>query len=469
MRLCLIWAVNLMLLGICVLAFHPLPCLAAELSEPHGHGLHLRRLMTMIPDISEDSPYEELRTPQFPPILMVDYRAAEEAGNISTPSSWGALKAMSEPDFAAWSSAMSRFRGDPIGFDQLTALALLARSLPELAPELAAESQGLPALLGIDWFDVEHALVLGGDKLSLRRPMRNDEWRPGDLVVLSLDANHNASGPSSRLPEYGLQRSMLYGFEVWSRLQDGERRQQFVIGQDIAGARWIDPFGIANGWATRIAKAQNSILGSPYLGVLELLLASVTGEIRSLADSTDFRVVFDSLNANALKPHLIIQIGFVNRHVTEPERLAILTIGPYSSEKHRQSFVKKILDPGGGWGHLPPYRLIAVADTQTEEEEIAIIALVYDELKDASLAAELVADRIQRFEFVLSRVPWFENRNVNITGQVYNAANEQRAVALIALSHSPQSDDSGATKRGALFQDLFWHISAGAASFLIVN
>jgi hypothetical protein len=441
--------------------------MGVQAAEPYEDRDTFLNLLSMVPDISETSPYEDLRTAQFPTIWMVAYRTAEQAVGVPTPHDWSDLKTMDEASFSAWASAVSRFRGDALTLDMVSAQALLARSAPSLSPKLAIESQGLPAVLGIEWFSVAGALTAGCYAGFI--PVPEQCGRP-DIVALRFEPDFPTDDLASTLPSRGFAKRSFLGVNVWHRLEDGALDEALAVEQDVLGSRWVDPFGVTLGSAARIATVDSTIFGSPYWGITELMVGTALGEIQPLAAAPDFLAAVEALTDHSVSNGSVIQMAFFNRYLAaNREVVAVKVLGPYSSEERRRSFLEQRSGSNSDWGSLPAYRLIALADRQDGEEELAVMALVYDDPAEASAAARIVGDRIRKFEFPSSKKQWFGRRGAVATQQTYDAAPFGRSVAIVTLRFTPQPDPEIGLKRGQLFVDLFRHFVDGAVDFLLIN
>jgi hypothetical protein len=84
---------------------------------------------------------------------------------------------------------------------------------------------------------------------------------------------------------------------------------------------------------------------------------------------------------------------------------------------------------------LPPYRLIGLADTATETEQIALIALVYTNAEEASEAGEIIVQRIEDYVSLATQQPMsdlLQERGVTaVDTDIYE--NDERAVLLVQL------------------------------------
>ncbi|MEO0565876.1 MAG: hypothetical protein AAF125_27450, partial [Chloroflexota bacterium] len=96
-------------------------------------------------------------------------------------------------------------------------------------------------------------------------------------------------------------------------------------------------------------------------------------------------------------------------------------------------------------GDLPPYNLLLLVDTATDEEQVALVLLGYDTVADAEAAAEILPARVENYFSLAARMPLselLENRFVEeVTAEVVPAEDGERA-ALVLRFAAPKAPDA---------------------------
>ena len=420
-------------------------------------GMDLTALLAVTPDVSS--------LKEFPPIRFINYRAAEAASGVAMPESWAAIQAMDKQTFDSWASAMSRIDDDPLDVSHAVTGATVARAMPTLPPSQAGIIGGLPNVLGVEFFAIDSALAMG----MPRRKVLGQDYDPQFVVILGGGPDlSDMKSLRAALTVRDFDVREVSGVPVWNRSDDSETKLGTMALTDVFGRPWIDPFGINQGAAAKIAVLPGILAGSSRLSATALMIETVQGVMPSLADAPDFRAAVAAITDQETFNGRLVQAMFVGRSHFTAERVSLGRLGPYSSPSRRAEFIKWLLETRRG--RLPQYRLVALADRQEGEEEVAVLAMVYDDSRSAEAAATVIADRMADYEPVRYHVPIAEMFDLRTSTHVYQARDAEQAIAVMSLSHTPQQvSETGLTRRGKLFETLAAGIVQSDADYLVVN
>lgn len=333
-------------LAACLLATASLPALAQEATlEPGSEQPPLLEMLALAPAIPETRA-------GVPFLSYVDYRAIEQARpDVPVFESWDAFNTVAEAndlDIRLWWQNNNRIQAGP-GF-------YVAYML---------EFENTEALVGFDIFDIDRALLMGE--------------APDYGVVLQGDFDVEA------VTEAFLARGYTAGQNngvVLLNRADGEPGSAIDF-QNIDPA---NPFGGPLGRREPVAVTATYLLNSPGDALLEAMVNAYVGYRPSLYTQPDLTAAAEALSVGQGQ---LLQAQFLN-----PADVAT----PMSAEAA----------PDNGYGPLPPYQLAVLADLEDGADQVALVALVYDDEATARTAAEELSARLPVFSHPNTHRPLIE-------------------------------------------------------------
>lgn len=387
-------------------------------------------------------------------VAYVDYRALERSEDGFTATGWPKIAAMDDQTFQRWSEMMSRLTLDPLNLaSEASTHAPLARTMPDVLPAEETVFGGLPLVLGFDWTAVDRALGIG-----LRSTLQPFRWSllAGDDDLAAEDVIGQA------LSDHGLERAERNGVGVWHRFDDRIVAIDSVAPANSVGSRWVDPFAIRRGSATRIAALPCMVMGSPAWKITEDTIASAGGTARSLADNREFRAAAEAITDQIAYRGQLVQIRFQGPDFSA-ERVSEGRAGQDSTYEQRQTMAASLLDQPGG--RLPPYQLVALADQRVGNDDVVVLILVYRHREAAELAAATLPRRLRGYQPIWWRMPLLEALEVEVGAHVVQSAGLVRFVTVVVMR-----DDGveGATApNGRLYRDMHRGLAESEASYLV--
>jgi hypothetical protein len=172
------------------------------------------------------------------------------------------------------------------------------------------------------------------------------------------------------------------GISVWHRFDDNAT--------NLAETEPADPFSGHLGSGARIADYDGQLVFARNWPTLEGAIAARAGEAPSLAAADDFRALAEALNdgEGSLLRAMLLPEGTTQQFNSLPEAPSII--------------LERLPEEWGisveGWGSLPAPGIAAIADRQEGEDQVNIIALVYDDAATAESAAQEMTTRLQTFD-----------------------------------------------------------------------
>ncbi len=361
----------------------------------------------------------------------VDYRALERAGGVASPDSVAALDAMDDAAFQDWSTALSRVDLDPLNLDN----ELPAEAVARQSGGSSSAFRNFPAVLGIDWFAVDRAVAVGGP--------------PAAAVVLGGGPELTDLGAmATALADRDFAVEIVGGVPVWHRFDDFEVRVDAIDGPDPLGFKPSDPFGVQHGFAARIAGLTGALAGSRDWTLIEDVIEARQGNMPSLADDPYVQAAAAAITDQRRFDGVLVRALFSNVRFTAAG-VSSRKLGPFASDQQLSAFADELLSRMDGG--LPFYRLAAVADRQDGSDEIALIALVYDDRETAREAASAVADAVANYVPLRRKQRLADAFDLGISTHVFQAGRGGPAVAVIGLS---DFDQGSSPRPGRLFRML---------------
>lgn len=378
----------------------------------------------------------------------VDYRAAEQAGGLAGAITGASLLSMHDDGFDRWSVAMSRLELAAIDTAHELGRERTARRLPEVGSIFRA----LPGILGFDWFAIDQSVASGDPQDGLVI------LRGADLVAGSGDFE-------TTLSAHGFQQKDVSGVPVWHRYSDGEVREDAALPNDILGDRSKDPFGVSDGHAARIALLGDAVLGASSWNRIETAI-EYRAAGRTLADVPTVRAAAEALADSGTAGQTLIQAIFARYPYLTAQDVARARLGQFAIDQQIETLAKQ-------WESrpaLPPYALVAVADAQLGDDEIAIVAVVYDDPTTAATAANILKLRFEDFQAPLGQSRLIDAYRAVVTARVHEAEDRKPAVALITFRSKPRIEAAISDERpGRMFKALLESFRAADVDPLIVG
>lgn len=322
-----------------------------------------------------------------------DYRAIEGSRGIETPT---------VADFdegtelsGLWIAATN---GLATGFPFQDVFGLMAETEP---------------LIGFSLFDIDRSIVFG-------RPPEHGNILQGDFDTEAINAAYSAR-------EY--EQVEIDGVNVWCS-PDGCDQGMTV---NLANRNPADPFGGRLGRTEPVAFDDTYLYNAPSNEVVEQIIAASNDEDMSLslAGIPDY-----SAAARAL-----VSVGTV-RQAMFLHPLAFASAPPLPDSEETANSYEDI--PA-----LPVASLVVLGDTWQDDEQIALIGLVYNNVDDATTALDVLEARIAVTTSLVRNVPYselLEQRGMTISDKIIFEDEEAgRVVGLLEMrypmpTNEPQED-----------------------------
>jgi hypothetical protein len=280
----------------------------------------------------------------IPSVSYADLWAARRAVGLAPLRTREDLEALSPEAQAAWQRARLR----------------VASGAPELQQHAPDQIARMPELLGFEWFDIEQALSYGSVPYM------------GTVLAAEVDAERLAQ----RLGERGFEVADDRGVTTWSVRGDGAQ----ALGERETG----DPFVGTLGFSVRLGVLPGYLVNARYAWLTAAMLAAARGDAPSLAESRDYRTLAEAIEDG---PGDLVQAQFfgpldVGAAVGDP--FTVLRDGALPDAPAGES--------------LPLYGLAVLADRQEGNDQVGVVALLYEDGAVAEAAARVLAERLARFE-----------------------------------------------------------------------
>jgi hypothetical protein len=264
-------------------------------------------------------------------------------------------------------------------------------------------------VVGFSWRDVNRLLEAGN---------------PRDVLVV-YEGNFDTGAIDAALTARDFASEERDGVSVWHRYEDGEANFQ-----DTEEA---DPFYGHLGSSARIADYGEQLIFARDWPIIEGANAARTNNTPSLADADDYRTLAEAVNSEGILIRAIILPEDITQQLLfSGEEITSMQEGfPEAWNIHLED-----------WGTLPPPSIAALADQQQGNDQVNIIALVYDDATTAQTAAQEIATRLQSFDPAL-----YEPLGVTIDAPRVHIDDSGFAVALASVRYplildiDPETDE----------------------------
>jgi hypothetical protein len=286
-------------------------------------------------------------TPEDAPVFgYVDYRAVEESRGVSNPGSREVFQA--DEGSGLWINAMMRVITGP--------------DPSYMRPQI----EEMPEVVGFDFFDTDRGLAFGTPPLT------------GTVFAGRYDTDRMGTVLDSR----GFAQEDYSGITIWWRYDD--------LAMDIAGRNPADPFGGYLGRAARIAviPGEDETVFLANSALSELTHAMVDSALEpsgSLAEQAEYRTLAEAVTDPARYEGPLVQALAFN----------VMVVGLVPADPMAQVQGGTDAEPTAGYGELPFYSLALLADRQDGDEEVHLIALLYDSAVAAEAGASELAARLR--------------------------------------------------------------------------
>lgn len=337
--------------ALCLLAFPVFAQEAAQTAEPANTTTNpLLEMLALVPD----TPETQAGTPT---VSYIDYQALETA--------WEAI-----PHFASWQEwTAARESDDDLGARLWSTNTGRITAGPPLYDALADETQ---ALIGFDLFAVDRAVAFG-------TPPANGTILAGDFDSTAIEAAFTAR-------DY--ETSQVEGVTV---LNGGTGMEM-----NAADINKANPFGGRLGRREPVAIAPGYVLNSMSDDNLETIIGTYTGSQTNILAQPSYAA---AANAITQGEGLLIQALFFNPlHVgVLPGVAGTAMMGPNVDATQIAEAVEKGPVETREYGFMPVYLLAVMADRQEGDEQVILVALVYNDEETAEIAAAELTKRLSLF------------------------------------------------------------------------
>jgi hypothetical protein len=293
------------------------------------------------------------------------------------------------------------------------------RSGPDFVTRTFNIASEVPAAVGFDLFAIERAVQYGNP--------------PASVVILEGDFDEQAVIDAHESRNY-----------TTSDLNDltllcGESGCDSGMEMNLDTVDPANPFGGDLGRSQPVIVGESLIASSPDAEALQAAADTIAEASDSLADNPDYRAAAEAITQGGT----LIQSYFVNP--ADIGTMEQIFANPRLSPE-QVGHIREML--GEDFVPVPPYSLIALADTATEDQQQAIVALVYRDETAAEEAAALFPDRLEQYVSLVAMESFdilLEERGViDVEVTIYPTSTD-RYVLLLTLSAplaGEQTDDS---------------------------
>ena len=307
---------------------------------------------------------------------------------------------------------------DRDGASQAVMGALMSiNSGPQLFQNLTSSGDEVAATMGFDLFNIDRALEYGNPPASVT-------LIEGDFDPAVVIAAHEARGFTASETN-GL--TLLCG-------ADGCDQGLHVNRENVNQA---NIFGGQLGRSQPTLVGDHLIASSASIDAINLTASAISGDSDSLADQPDYRAAAEAITANGT-----LTQAYLITPETIPQSVMDTMLFPSLTAKQRQAMIAQI---EASFVPMPPYTLVAIADTVNDGVESAMLALVYADPADADAAAALFPERLTTFQSQQTKQTWgdlFAAQQVaSVEAQVFTPSVD-RAVMVLTINTPLVSPDN---------------------------
>ncbi len=261
---------------------------------------------------------------------------------------------------------------------------------PQLFQNGLRSGDAIATTMGFDLFSIDRAIDFGNPPATVT--MIEGDFDP-DAVIAAHEAR-------------GFVASEINGLTLLCGAAGCD------AGMD-ANLKGVDPANIFGG---KLGRSQPTLVGdnliasSASIDAIDATASTISGDSANLADQPDYRAAAEAISAQGT----LMQAYFI-----APDAIVPAPDAPASAAS------------------LPPYTLIAIADTATGDQEQALVALVYADQASAEAAAALFPDLLTTAQSLRTRQAWgdlLDGRGMtSIEANVFTPSVD-RAVLVLTLS-----------------------------------
>ena len=294
-------------------------------------------------------------------VTYIDYRAMESIRGIETPT---------VADFEDATELSGLWVATSIGFAGGVDLSYAFAGLGDMQ-----------AIMGFDMFDIDQSLTFGN--------------LPNDALLIRGDFDTDAIQSAFIMRDYV---SETVDDAVLLCPADGCDTGQLM---DIMSRQPANLFGGRLGQSHPVAILPDGIVvSSAAEPPIDAMLSTYSGEIRSLADDIHYRTLAEAAQSMGT----LAQFAYLSPG-------SIIDVDPFTAfnlEIETLEEYYELLGLPESESLIPPYTLAAFADVGTANEQIAIIALMYENLPDAETAAPALKAQLESANSLRTRSTFIE-------------------------------------------------------------
>lgn len=343
----------------------------------------------------------------------VDFRAVTEgregAVTVTTGEQFEALNAGQSSERDLFWAAYFGISSGPADF---------LRNLRSLA-------EGMSEVTGIDPFSVERTLTYGTPPSVV------------DVYAGNFDAAQIAVAHSQR--DY-VENVVAGDWTLWCGNEECDGMEMDLRSRDPA-----NPFGGSLGRQQSVLVGEDLVASSANTEQLESLAEAAAGNTDTLADNPNYRAAAEAITQEGL----LRQTWFINPSLISPltESAFMEALGSQMTPEQIKAILAELTE---NFEPIPQYNLLAIADTTTESEQTALVALVYNDADDAETASEELTRRIDTYVSLSTNAPlreMLEERGLTaVETAVYES--DDRAVLLVQLrgTLAPAEPEEGSSQ-----------------------
>ncbi len=321
----------------------------------------------------DDQPFMQMlaRVPQGVPtsyLTFSDRVAITQAyPNAQMPADWAAFNALNSDDLTdetrpleIWWRVFFRYR-----------TSMMAQSL--------MQAETLPDSLGIDFFQVQQELSFG-------QPPENTLYLAGtwdgEAVSAALTSRNYALIDENGVAQLWCEEDCLTGFEVQ------------MDGRDPA-----NPFGGNLGQNWPMLVSDGILIGNRSEPLVRAYLNTTEDDTPTLAQEPLWRAAVSAATQDSILLQATALSGDDLRFFGDP----LSGLRPMLSPEQLQRFAQDLL---ADYVSLPPFRLLLLADTVSQGEQLAKAVLVYQDEAAARAAADALPGRIAAYVSLATQQPF---------------------------------------------------------------
>ncbi len=279
-------------------------------------------------------------------------------------------------------------------------------------------------LLGFSLFDIQQEVYFGSP--------------PANATLFTLD--YDVETVREALADLDFAEEPDAAVELWCGPDGCDSGDEM----DIRGREMGNPFGGQFGRKQPLVLGDGHLLSSPALEQVEQHLSTVEDERLSLLENPRYALLAETAASYGPVMQAIFFDGdaLASLRDTSSAEPLLMILSPEERAARIEDLLGR-LDTAPG--DLPPYNLLLLADTATEDEQVALVLLGYNTVEDAEAAAEVLPARLASY-FSLAQQQSFTEmlaaRYVeDITAEVVPAADSERA-ALVLRFATPKPPDA---------------------------